>query len=59
MFITSQTYQKLSGDVILGKSGSADGTALSKLQGKTEYRLINITLTSSASHFHLVVETLF
>jgi len=59
MFITPQTYQKLSGDVILGNSGSAAGTALSKLQDKTEYRLIKITLISSASHFNLGVETLF
>jgi len=28
MFITSQTYQKLSNDVILGNSGSAAGAAL-------------------------------
>jgi len=59
VFITSQTYQKLSGDVILGNNGSAAGTALSKLQDKTEYRLIKTALISSASHFDLGVETLF
>jgi len=59
MCITSQTYQKLSGDVILGNSGSAAGTTPSKLQDKTEYRLIKITLISSASHFNLGSETLF
>ena len=59
MLISSQTYHKLSGDVILGDSGSAAGTALSKLQDKTENRLIKTALISSASHFDLGVGTLF
>jgi len=59
VFITSQTYQKLSGDVILGNNGSAAGTALSKLQDKTEYRLIKTALISSASHFDLGLKLCF
>jgi len=59
MLITSQTHQKLSGDVIQDNSGSAAGTALSKLQDKTEYRLIKTTLISIASHLNLGIEALF
>jgi len=50
---------KLSGDVILGNNGSAAGTALSKLQDKTEYRLIKTALISSASHFDLGLKLCF
>jgi len=55
----TNVHQKLPGHVILGNSGSAAGTALSKLQDKTEYRLMKTTLISSASHFNLGVETVF
>jgi len=40
-FITSQTYQKLLGDVILRNSGRY--CSVYKLQDKTEYRLIKNT----------------
>jgi len=54
MFITSQTYQKYSGVVILGNSGRYCSDY--KLQDKTEWGLIRTSLISSVSHFHLVLK---
>jgi len=50
-FITSQTHQNLSGDVILGNSGS--NCSVYKLQYQIEYGLIKTPLISSVSHFNL------
>jgi len=56
-FINSQTYQKWSGDFILGNRGTY--RSVYKIQNKTEYEMIKITLIFSVSHFNLGLETLF
>ena len=56
-FITPQTYQKWSGDLILGNTSRY--YCVYKLQDKTEDGFIKTALISSVSHFNLGVETLF
>jgi len=56
-FITSQMYQKLSGDVFLGNSGRY--CSVYAWQDKIEHELIKTTLISSVSHLSLGVEALF
>ena len=56
-FITSQIYQKWSGDVILDNSGKH--CSVYKWQDKAEHELIKTTLISSVSHLNLGVEAFF
>jgi len=54
--ITSQTYQKWSGDVILSNRGRY--SSVYKLQEKIEYGLLKASLISSVSYFNLWVKAL-